>query len=229
MRIVIKNGKVWSGERFFFSDVVLENGKVIKIAENVDAASDYVYDAKGQIVSAGLVDIHTHMRGISPDIYGIQAEMSAFPFGVTCAADAGGEKGDEKLLDSFALESFVFPIAEVVNNRINTSKLDEAIIRYGKRVAGVKLAFDRANPEVKDIGALESICGYAVDKGLRVTVHTTGSPVKMADIVNVLSCGDILTHAYHGGDNNSLDDDFECLFFAREKGIVIDSGFAGDH
>ena len=42
-----------------------------------------------------------------------------------------------------------------------------------------------------------------------------------------LRAGDILTHPYHGGENNASEDGFACLHYAREKGIVIDSGFAG--
>ncbi len=227
MTIIIKNGRVWDGEKFFLADVLSENGIITKIEENISVASDYVYDAEGKTVSCGFVDIHTHMRGISPDIYGIQAEMSAFPFGVTAAADSGAISGDEGLLDLFALKSYVFPIGEIINNRLNRKKLDEALLRYGRRAVGVKIAFDSASPEITSISALEDVCEYARERSLPVTVHTTGSPASMADIVKTLSKGDILTHAYHGGKNNSAEDSFECLFFAREKGIVVDSGFAG--
>jgi len=58
-------------------------------------------------------------------------------------------------------------------------------------------------------------------------VHSTGSPVKMAEIVKTLRKGDILSHAYHGGINNSMDDDFECIFEGKRRGIIIDAGMAG--
>ena len=58
-------------------------------------------------------------------------------------------------------------------------------------------------------------------------VHCTNSPVKMAEILNVLEKGDILTHTYHGGKSNAMEDGFECIFKAKEKGVVIDAGMAG--
>ena len=33
-KILIKNGKVWDGERFCFADVLTENEKISKIANN---------------------------------------------------------------------------------------------------------------------------------------------------------------------------------------------------
>ena len=57
-RILIKNGRVWDGEKFFFADV-LPDGKVIaKIDKNISDHADFTFDAKDKTVSAGLVDIH---------------------------------------------------------------------------------------------------------------------------------------------------------------------------
>ena len=84
-RILIKGGKVWDGERFYYADVLTDDGKVAEIAENIEADADFVFDARNKIVSAGLVDGHVHMRGISSTEFGIQAEMSCLPFGVTAA------------------------------------------------------------------------------------------------------------------------------------------------
>ena len=33
-KILIKNGKVWDGERFYFADVLTDNEKISKIADN---------------------------------------------------------------------------------------------------------------------------------------------------------------------------------------------------
>ena len=35
-KILIKNGKVWDGEKFFFSDVLTDNEKISKIADKID-------------------------------------------------------------------------------------------------------------------------------------------------------------------------------------------------
>ena len=93
-KILIKNGKVWDGERFYFADILTENEKIAKIADKIYETADFEYDASGKIVSAGLVDSHVHMRVHPSDAFAIQAEMSCFPFGVTAAADAGRTQGD---------------------------------------------------------------------------------------------------------------------------------------
>ena len=86
-KILIKNGKIWNGDAFLYADVLTDNGFIHSIEPNIKEDAEYIYDAAGKIVSAGLVDIHTHMLGY----FGINAELSCIPFGVTAAADAAAE------------------------------------------------------------------------------------------------------------------------------------------
>ena len=85
-RILIKNGRVWDGEKFFFADILTNDNLIEKIEPDITDNADYIFDAEGKIVSAGLVDIHVHLKGIASDEFGIQAEMSSLPFGVTARA-----------------------------------------------------------------------------------------------------------------------------------------------
>ena len=112
-KILIKNGKVWDGEGFHFADVLTDNTKIVKIADKIEEAADFEYDASGKIVSAGLVDAHVHMRGINKE-FGIHAELSSIPFGVTAAADACGAFGDKVLLDTFLLKNVIFVPTELL-------------------------------------------------------------------------------------------------------------------
>ena len=226
-KILIKNGKVWDGERFYFADVLTDNEKISRIGDKIDEVVDFEYDASGKIVSAGLVDSHVHMRGISLKKFGIQAEMSSFPFGVTMAADASGIYGNEALLDSFLLKNLVFVCAEFKDNKAIFENTEKMLKQYGKRVAGIKVYFDVHISEVTDIEPLRQVVEYAEKKNLIVMVHTSNSPVSMSEIVDALNKGDIITHAYHGGINNASYNDFESLKKAKEKGIIIDAGFAG--
>ena len=56
--ILIRNGTVWDGERFFTADVLTDGNTVAKIEKNIAEDAEFVYDAAGQIVTAGLVDEH---------------------------------------------------------------------------------------------------------------------------------------------------------------------------
>ncbi|MBR3933286.1 MAG: amidohydrolase family protein [Clostridia bacterium] len=225
-KILIKNGKVWDGERFCFADVLTENEKISKIAEQIDEAAEFEYDASGKIVSAGLVDAHVHMRGINKE-FGIHAELSTIPFGVTAAADACGAYGDKALLDSFLLKNVIFVPAEFHDNKACFNSTEKMIEKYGEKVVGIKVYFDTQISDVQDINPLYEIVEFVEKKNLIIMVHSSNSPVSMAELLGVLRKGDILTHAYHGGTNNVSEDGFKCIKTAKKRGVIIDAGLAG--
>ena len=76
-RILIKNGRVWDGEKFFFADVLTDGVLIGKIAKNITDTADFTYDATGKTVCAGLVDIHVHMKGIAPGKFGVEPHISS--------------------------------------------------------------------------------------------------------------------------------------------------------
>ena len=226
-KILIKNGRVWDGEQFLYADVLTDHEIISEIRPHIAQNADFVYDAAGKTVSAGLVDAHVHMRGVSSTEFGIHGEMSCFPFGVTAAADAGGGHGDKALLDSFMLKNVVFAGVSIKNNQVDFAKAEEELMRYDDKAIGLKIYFDTIVSEVSDITPLRKTCEYACKKGLRVMVHCSNSPAAMADILNTLGKGDILTHAFHGGKNNAAEDHFESMIQAQKRGVVIDAGMAG--
>ncbi len=223
-KILIKNGRVWDGDKFFYGDILTDNGKISEISENISTNADYVYHADGKTVSCGLVDIHTHFMGV----YGINAEMSCIPFGVTAAADASAEPECKNIYESFLVKNKVFVSTEIKNNKAVFENTDKVLKHYGDRAVGLKVYFDTGICEGSDASPLKEICDFAKSRNLLVMVHSSNSPVKMYDIISVLNKGDILTHAYHGGKNNVRDDNFECLKYAKEKDVIIDAGFAGN-
>ena len=225
--LLIKNGKVWNGERFYFADILTDNAKISEIAESIDAEADFVFDAKGKIVSAGLVDAHVHMKGISSTEFGIHAEMSCLPFGVTAAVDAAGENGDKALLESFTLKNLVFVPAYFKDNKAHFEKTEIMLEKYGEKAIGIKVYFDTLMSQVQDIRPICEVVEFARNKGLKVMVHSSNSPVSMTELLNTLRKGDIFTHAYHGGANNVSEDNFECIKNAKKRGIIIDAGLAG--
>lgn len=58
---LIKNGNVWIDDHFEQVDVLLDEGKIKKIGENLEADCE-ILDAKGYSVLPGLVDVHVHLR-----------------------------------------------------------------------------------------------------------------------------------------------------------------------
>ncbi|MBP3781536.1 MAG: dihydroorotase [Selenomonas sp.] len=64
MKLLIKGGRVINPATNFddIADVLIEDGKVVKIAKGIKTKADEIYEAAGKVVTPGLVDIHVHLR-----------------------------------------------------------------------------------------------------------------------------------------------------------------------
>lgn len=225
--ILIKNGHLWDGEKFSTADILTKNNKIEKIGASLKDTAEFTYDAKGMTVSAGLVDMHVHTNGISSNEFGIQAEMSSLPFGVTAINNAGTAYANIESANMCAVKNTVFVGAEMSKDGAKLTEAERHIKAYGTRAKGIKVYFDKSMCNADSTAPLDEVCKFAHSQGLKVMVHCSNSPVSMTSIVETLSNGDILTHAYHGGANSCIDNHFEALILAKQKGVIIDSGFAG--
>ena len=225
--IKIENGRIFDGEKFFHGDIYIENNRIVSIGKNLDAKANYTFCANGNLVTPGLVDIHTHMKGVSSDAFGISPDAVCFPCGVTSAVDASAYKGTRATLDAFSVRNKVFIVPETRDDTMDFTRCDKSLQVYGDKVVGIKMYFDASDKQVKTIKPLCETVAYAEKHGLKVMVHCAGSPTPMAEVLDTLRSGDILTHAFHGVKNTALDDNFESMVKAQKRGVIIDSGFAG--
>lgn len=64
MKLLIKGGRVINPAEKFdkIADVLVADGKIQKIGENLEAGDAKVYDAAGKVVTPGLIDLHVHFR-----------------------------------------------------------------------------------------------------------------------------------------------------------------------
>lgn len=62
MKVLIKNGTVVTDEYEKKQNVLIENGIVLKVGENILAEAELVLNAEGSFVLPGLVDAHCHLR-----------------------------------------------------------------------------------------------------------------------------------------------------------------------
>lgn len=60
--IIIKNGQIvdGTGEKSYFADIAITEGKIVKISENIEAESNKIIDAQNLVVSPGFIDMHSH-------------------------------------------------------------------------------------------------------------------------------------------------------------------------
>lgn len=60
--MIIKNGTLVLRDGLAKQDVLVQDGKIVKIADNICADGETVVDASGLHVFPGLIDIHVHLR-----------------------------------------------------------------------------------------------------------------------------------------------------------------------
>ena len=69
--LIIRNGKIidGSGKKPFFGDIAIDGGKITSVGK-IENSGKEEFDAKGNLVTPGWVDIHTHYDGqVSWDPY----------------------------------------------------------------------------------------------------------------------------------------------------------------
>lgn len=63
--ILIKNGKIidGTGNSWYYGNMAVKDGKILKIGRDVNPPAKKIIDAKGLIVAPGFIDVHTHLEG----------------------------------------------------------------------------------------------------------------------------------------------------------------------
>lgn len=77
--LLLKNGTVidGTGKAGYRADVAIADGKISKIAPDLEVEAAQVIDAEGMIVSPGFIDIHSH-SDICPFIEGLEPESKLY-------------------------------------------------------------------------------------------------------------------------------------------------------
>ena len=60
--MIIRNGNVVLKNSVEKMDILIEDGKIVKIAENIPANGGQEIDASGKHIFPGLIDMHVHLR-----------------------------------------------------------------------------------------------------------------------------------------------------------------------
>ena len=87
--ILIKNGTLVDSEtgNMRQADLLAEDDRIVEIAPKIEKEAVSVVNAAGCMVTAGLIDHHTHLYPLAK--IGTAGESACFGAGVTTAVDAG--------------------------------------------------------------------------------------------------------------------------------------------
>jgi dihydroorotase len=227
-------------------DIGIRLGQIAAVEPNIDPAlAKRSIDAKGKIVTPGLVDFHAHIYpygsaiGIPPD--------ELVPFSGTTTYVSAGDAGANNFsafkravasqsrsrVFAFVNISTIgltgFPVGETVNIKyadVDATALaiaeNQDIVLGAKVRETVALVGDNGiEPLKRAIAAVER----SGTKG-RVMCHIGDAPGDLQVLVNTLRPGDILTHPYSSLGNNTVQNGkvLPALLEAKKRGVLIDVG-----
>ncbi len=144
MKILIKNGHITDPANNVdkIADLLIENGKIAEIKENISQSYDEVIDAEGMYVAPGFIDPHVHLRdpGLTHKediITGTNAAAAGGFTGVACMPNTkpviDNEETIKYILDKAKdAKAKVYPIASITKGMKGEEMNDfEALYKAG--------------------------------------------------------------------------------------------------
>lgn len=244
--LYIKQGKDINGNPI---ELLLEDGRIIRVDTQLnDVTADEELDLRCQsFVTAGWIDDHVHCYE-DLSLYYDEADKTGYKTGVTTVIDAGST-GADNIGDFYQMtRNKVTNVYAMINisktgilaqdelgdmDRIQFGPLQQAVADYPDFIVGLKARISKS--VVVDNGIKPLICAkkfqQQLDRHLPLMVHVGSNPPELADILNIMDSGDILTHCFNGKENGILDSEDkieEFAFEAYDKGIIFDIGHGTD-
>jgi dihydroorotase len=237
--LIIKGGRVIDPSMGLDAvrDVAIAGGKVVAVEANIAADATETIDARGKIVTAGLIDIHTH-AGRSKE-----GPPMCLQDGVTGWVDAGTGGADNidavaaiarggpqigRCLVNIARTGVIAPGGELHDiNAANVAMAKAAVERNRDVVVGVKARLSDNVTGPNDLEALRRAQEVATSFSLPVMIHVGQNYSPLRAILPLLKRGDIITHIYAPGKNGILDEKGILspeVMAAHRRGVIFDFG-----
>jgi dihydroorotase len=218
-------------------DLAIAGGKIAAVEANIAGDAAETIDARGKLVTPGLIDIHTH-AGRSKE-----GPPMCLQDGVIAWVDAGSGGADN--VDAIATVARQAPQmgrclvnisrigvasgggpGELIDlTRADVDLARGAIARNRDVVVGVKARLSANVAGANDLEALRRAQAAAGDLPVMIHVGQNYSPLRA--LLALLKRGDIVTHIYAPPPHSLLDERgrlFPEVLAARRRGIIFDFG-----
>jgi len=249
--LLVRGGRVVDPSQNLFDDrdITITAGRIVQVGVGIpESEARQVLNAKGKIVTPGLIDVHVHVYdGVAP--LGIPADPNCIAKGVTTVVDAGSagahtfpglRKYVIKAVDTrvYALLNIAVvgqstyspdnPFGELLDLRYANPRLTIRTIEQNRdTILGVKIRLTRNLAGDHDLRALALAREAADAVKLPLMVHIGGSYSPLQEILAMLKPGDVITHSFRGRDGGILDDKDRVLPEVRaavDRGVHLDVG-----
>jgi dihydroorotase len=210
--LLIKGGRVIDASQSLSAerDVAITGGKVAAVAANIPAArAKEVFDARGKLVTPGLVNQHAHVYRWAYPI-SVDPDAVGYPAGVTTIVDAGSGGASTFLgfrkyvIDRTPVRIYaMLNISQVGNfgnelymglGNINAKAAIRVINEHKDRIVGIKVRINGKHDDLQhDLEVLKRARSVSDETGLPIMMHWTNE----RDLLSLLKRGDVLTHPFN--------------------------------
>lgn len=248
-QVIIRNGTVIDPANRLHqtADVAVADGRIAGVGSFPGEAVMDI-DARGCIVTPGLIDHHAHLYPLAR--IGIPAEAMCFSSGVTTAVDAGStgcgtfhtylpnlERSKLTVraylnVCSTGLDSLPEKLENVAPEFYDSAAIRDTFQACGQYLLGLKLRTSREIVGELGYTPLRNTVELARKLGLSVMVHCTNPPGEMEELLSCLGPGDVLTHMYMNRGDTILNEAGEvsrAARRARERGVIFEAADARAH
>jgi dihydroorotase len=244
--LLIKGGEVVdpAGGQSGRLDVAIKRDRIAAVDRDIPAESAFrVIDAGGQYVTPGLIDLHTHVYH-RVTFWGIDPDPVAARSGVTTWLDVGSagaynwpgfreyivKPSDVRIygllnISAIGLTAMTGELANL--DYCDVDLCCKLIDLHRDLLLGVKARIDRNTVRSNGLEPLRRARAAADRCELPLMVHIGIGPPAIAEVLELMRPGDILTHCFTGNSMRIIDGHGRLLDDARrawDAGVIMDIG-----